>query len=111
MHYGPGRQTLHYPAGYQAQYREHGAQKREPVAVPGEDGLRGLVVETGVRGGFGVERESATQAACGIDGCGDAVVGSPQNPTAVFGGPHANDREVLPPRGALSEPAIVRKIE
>jgi len=72
--------------------------------------LSRFVVERHHGGGLRKGWHALTDAAAGVDGGADAVVGGAQDPAAVFGGAHADDFEMLGVRGAVSEVAIVGQI-
>ncbi len=58
-----------------------------------------------------VAGNALADAAVGIDGRGDAVVGVAQNPAAVFDGPHARHVQVLPGRAGVAVPAVVADVD
>jgi len=59
----------------------------------------------------GVAGNALADAAVGIDGGRDAVVGVAQNPAAVFDGTHARHVQVLPGGAGVAVPSIVRDVD
>jgi hypothetical protein len=96
--------------GNQQRRRRDRAEDGEPVAVARVEGTLADIGEAGARGGLHEERQGAAQAAGGIDGAGDAVIGRTQDPGAFSAARIRTISTCCKARGALAEIAVVGSV-
>ena len=84
-----------------------GAGEGVDVAILGVEGEVFLKAVAGDERGEFVARDGLGDAALGVDGGGDAVVGVEENPAVIFNGAHAGHVEVLPGGAGVAVPGVV----